>query len=108
MLALRHILVPFYGLSLTLVTSIAVANLLYSVPGFVLALRRPRPAWLLAFLIAANFAWFGVCLVLATTVWSSATGFGLAHILAEGFYVATLALLELRHRAAILAESGSA
>lgn len=108
MLVLRPLLVGFYGLSLTLITAIAVANLLYSIPGFAIGLSRPRPAWLLQLLIAANLAWFGVCVVLATVVWSSATMFGLAHLLAEGLYVAALALFERKHRAVILAEAGSA
>ena len=102
MFLVRDFLVGFYGLSIELLTVIASANVGYSLFGLGLGLSRQRPAPLLYWLICANFMWSVVCVVLAARVWSSATVFGLAHILAEGLFVAGLAFVELRHRRLIL------
>lgn len=54
----------------------------------------------------ANLAWAVVCLVMVIQVASRATFFGLAHVAAEGVFVAGLAALEWRHRRAILEVAG--
>lgn len=101
-LALRQFLTDFYGLPLEVMTFIGAANVAYSVIGFSLGALKPRPAWLLWVLIAANLGWAIVSTVMAMTHWSSAHVFGLLHIVAEGLFVTLLASLEYRHREAIL------
>jgi hypothetical protein len=71
--------------------------------GLTLGSLRRRPAWLLGALIAANLAWTVVCVVLAVRAGSGVTVFGHAQILGEGAFVTALALVEWRHRQAILA-----
>ncbi len=102
-LLLRAVLVDFYGLSLELLTFIGWVNVAYAPLGLSLGTLRPRPAWLLWTLIAANLAWTLTCVAIAASVWPSAGVFGLVHILGEGVFVAGLALFEMRHRKELLA-----
>jgi hypothetical protein len=102
MLALRDLLPGFYGLPPGVVTFIAVANVAYSFFGLGLGALRSRPPALLYWLIFANFMWSVVCVVLAARVWSTASFFGLAHIVLEGLVVALLGSLETRYRREIL------
>jgi hypothetical protein len=103
MFAFRGLLSDFYGLSYQLVTSIALVNMLYSVFGLTLGLLRRRPAWLLTALISANLGWAAACIVFAVRAPASATIWGYGQLVGEGAFVAALALLEWRHRRAILA-----
>ena len=52
----------------------------------------------------ANLAWSVVCLVLLGTVGPAARVTGVLHLVAEGAYVAWLAILEIKHRREILAD----
>ena len=58
--------------------------------------RRPIP--LLGVLVVANLVWATVCLRWAILYFSTATVFGLLHLIGEGVYVAALASLEWRWR----------
>lgn len=102
MFAFRGLLADFYGLPYQLVTTIAVVNMLYSVFGLTLGPLRRRPAWLLTALIAANLLWAVACVVFAVRAPASTTIWGYGQLLGEGAFVAALALLEWRHRRAIL------
>ena len=102
LVAFRTVVAPLYGLPLGLVTFIGAANVAYAVPGLSLTLLGARPAWLLALLVAANLTWTVVCGLLTVQLWRTAGALGLLHIVGEGVYVAALAVLEVRHRRAIL------
>lgn len=102
LLALRPFLVGFYGLSHEMVGFIGFANVGYSLFGLGLAALPARPRGLLYWLVFANFLWSVVCVVLLARVWSSASFFGLAHIVLEGLFVAGLGLLEVRYQRDIL------
>jgi hypothetical protein len=104
-LALRGVLVDFYGLSPAMLTFIGCANVAYSLIGFTLGPRRPRPGWHLQLLVIANLAWGTVCIGILLRVHETATPFGLAHVIAEALFVPMLGVIEWRHRAEILAES---
>jgi hypothetical protein len=101
-LILRDFLTGFYGLSPGVVTFIGAGNAGYALFGSTLGALRERPRALLYWLVFANFSWSAVCVLLAVEVWASASIFGLAHIIAEGLFVAGLALLEIRYRREIL------
>lgn len=97
-LSLRPILANLYALPLGLITFIGAVNVGYSVLGLTLGFRMKRPLWLILALVAANSFWTCVCLALAVCVAREARVLGLGHILFEAAYVATLAIVEWRHR----------
>lgn len=101
-LSVRATLVGWYGLSGALITAIGVVNLAYAPLGLWLAVRRRRPLALVTALACANYAWLAVCAVLVVSSWRDARPLGLAHILFEGAYVATLATIEWRNRHALV------
>lgn len=100
----------FYSLPLQVLTFTAAANLGYSVLGFGVAGLPSRASSarraLLGVLVVANCTWALICIGLAVRFGSAASPFGLAHFLGEASFVVTLAALEWRHRAAILAAPG--
>ena len=107
-IALLGPLSELYSLPPRLLMFTAAANLGYSVLGISLGLL-PRSATsarrgLLAVLIVANGLWALTCLGLTLRFGAGASVFGLAHLLGEGSFVATLAALEWRHRRLILGD----
>lgn len=77
---------------------IGAINLFYACLSGSLALRNKRPVRWIAALGIANGAWSMACIGIAMTAAGTATAFGMAHLLGEGAFVGTLALLEWRWR----------
>ncbi|MFK7844430.1 MAG: hypothetical protein AB8G77_03945 [Rhodothermales bacterium] len=88
----------FYGLPQSVVLFIGGANLVYGSYSISLAFRSVRPQRLIVLLAALNLCWTVVCVVLVILYGETATFFGLAHIIAEGFFVGALAWLEWKWR----------
>lgn len=99
-LAVRGWLAGLYGWSVAAVTAVGVANVAYATGSLTLALvarrRPPRRRWI-DLLIGANLAWTVVCATLIATTAGPARGWGVAHLAAEGAFVAGLALVERRY-----------
>lgn len=102
MLVAHRPLAQLYDLPGQLVLFVGAANVGYATLGLTLGPMRSRSPRLLTTLVIANYAWTVVCVVLAIAYARQASLFGLAHLLLEGGFVATLATLERRHRHAIL------
>lgn len=101
-LALLDPLTHWYALPRQVLTFIAGVNLGYSSLGFALSLL-PRSAssarrGLLFVLIVANCFWVLMCIGLTLRFGAEASVLGLAHLIGEGIFVATLAALEWRYR----------
>lgn len=103
MLALGRWLSPLYGLPGSLYTIIALANTGYGLYSLSLAVQQRRPRAGIVLLVIANGAWAVLCTVGAVVLWQAVSPFGLAHILAEGAFVGSLAALEWRHRERLIA-----
>ncbi len=85
-----------FGVSARLLLALAVVNALYGCGSGLLA-RSPVPSLpRVRLLIAANFAWTGVCVVMAARVWADASWLGVAYLLGEGMFVGALATFEAR------------
>lgn len=99
-LALHSWLVALHQLPSALVWLIGAANVGYACYSGSLALRASRarrvPRLAVNLLIAANFAWTFVCAGMLLSHWSVVSPWGVAHLLAEGAFVAGLATLEFR------------
>jgi len=78
-----------------------VANAGYA--SFGTALGVFRRAWLAKLLVAANAAWALVCVAILVRYGGEATVFGWLHVGGEGLYVLGLAVVEWRHRDAMIA-----
>lgn len=106
-LALRAPIGGFYGLSLGVVTFVALANLAYGTYSSTLARRASRGVLpsrrAVDALIVANACWPLVCMGLLIATRSTATLFGQLHIGLEGLYVLGLALIEARYVRPLLA-----
>lgn len=90
-----------YGLPVSLVTAMGIANVCYGLYSFSLARRPVRPRALLLLLVAANATWALICVIAAAIVAPFATRLGVAQLLLEGVFVGALAALEWRHREAL-------
>ncbi|MEM1043360.1 MAG: hypothetical protein AAGI91_12110 [Bacteroidota bacterium] len=101
-LALSGWLSRIEGLPHKVLLFTGVVNLLYASCSFSLARRAERPRSGIKLLVAANLAWVPVCLGLAWTFREQATWLGLAHLTGEAVFVGGLALLEWKHREALL------
>lgn len=97
-LALLPWLPAFYALPMWFMALNAVANLAYGLYSSTLARQSVRPRWRLTLLIAANAAWAIVCAVSVAVSFGTASAFGLAHLVGEGFFVGGLAVAEFRNR----------
>ena len=84
----------FYGLPQSVVLFIGGANVVYGSYSTSLALRVVRPRRLIVLLAALNLCWTGVCVAMLVLFGGAATFFGIAHIAAEGLFVAGLAFAE--------------
>ena len=96
-----------YGLPRALLLFTGVANVLYASYSFALATRPIRPRSLIIALALANSLWAVVCTCLALLVATSATAFGLVHLLGEALFVGGLATLEWRWRDHLLSAAHS-
>ena len=95
---LRDWLATLYALPVELLTVTAIINLMYGSYSCTLALRTHRGLVAVKVLAVANGLWAPVCIGLVIYWWSTLTGFGMAHFLAEAAIVVTLAVLEWRWR----------
>ncbi|WP_373061612.1 hypothetical protein [Gemmatimonas sp.] len=86
----------------SLLIAMAMANLTYGLFSFSLAIRRVRPRALIVLLAVANATWAIACGVAALVLASTASMFGLAHLLIEGLLVGALAVFEWRWREQLL------
>ena len=106
-LALRGPVAGFYGLSVAVVTFVALANLVYGAYSSTLALRASRGTMpsrrAVDVLIVANACWTVVCLGILVTTRGSAAIFGQLHVGLEGLYVLGLAGIEARYVRPLLA-----
>jgi len=102
MLALRGWLSDIYGMPPSLLLAMAMANLAYGLFSFSLAVRRVRPRAMIVLLAVANATWATACGIAAIVLASTASIFGLAHLLIEGLLVGALAAFEWRWRELLL------
>jgi len=102
MLALHGWLSGIYAMPPSLLIAMAMANLTYGLFSFSLAIRRVRPRALIVLLAVANATWAIACGVAALVLASTASMFGLAHLLIEGLLVGALAVFEWRWREQLL------
>lgn len=102
MLPLIDWLSALYQLPPAFLRNLASVNLGYALLGLSLARRRHRPLRRIQLLSAANLVWALACAALAWQWRSTASPFGLAHLLIEAGFVATLGMLEWRRRFALL------
>ncbi len=100
MLLLAGWLDPLYGMQSGLYTAIAIANIAYGLYSFSLVVRKQRSRSAILLLVFANATWSLSCSVGAVVLLltQSASGFGIAHVIAEGVFVGGLAALEWRYR----------
>ena len=91
-----------YGLSSHVLFLIGIVNLAYASYSFSLAIRSRRPKLLIHLLVALNAAWATACLILAMVFWTTATPFGILHLVGEAVFVGGLAILEWSHRRQLL------
>lgn len=100
MLTLQGWLAPLYGFPLALVRFMAAANLTYALYSGSLALRARRigrlPRLRIDALVLANLTWTCACAAMVFFSWPWSRAFGVAQLVAEGLFVAGLAVLELR------------
>jgi hypothetical protein len=98
MLAAHTLLSSWYGLPASLLIGTGLVNLAYAACSGTLSRLRVRPTRLVVAMALANVAWSPVCLLLAWYNRETATPLGLAALLSEAAFVATLGVLEWRHR----------
>jgi hypothetical protein len=96
-LSLHRWLAEWYQLPSNLLLFIGLANLIYAIISFTLSSmsqghRVPGLRWM----GAANMAWTACCLLIMLVWRSQITGWGIAHLTAEGLFVAALGFLEYR------------
>ncbi len=96
MLALSGLLAPLFGVPRALLVTTALVNLAYGAFSFSLARQTEAPRRLVRALIVANFAWTGVCVVLAAFLAGPGSWLGAGFVLAEGLLVGALAAVEAR------------
>ena len=93
----------WYGLPAELLQLIALVSLGYAAYSLNLARLSRRPAWALVLLVSANALWALLCLRWALQYGATASLLGVLHLLVEALFVGTLAVLEWRWRAHLLA-----
>ena len=97
-LALSGWLSELYALPRAFLLGMGAANVGYGAFSGSLARRDSRPPALIVLLVVANAAWAGLCALAAVGLATTASAFGLAHLVGEGVFVGTLAALEWRDR----------
>jgi hypothetical protein len=108
-LALHGPVARFYGLSVGVVSFVAVVNLAYGAYSSTLVWRASRGTFpsrrAVELLIVANALWPLVCAGLLFTTRGSASIFGQLHLGLEGLYVLGLAAIEARYVRPLLLET---
>lgn len=102
-LALSGWLSDWFALPRALLLVMAAANIGYGTYSGWLRRRRPRPRAAIVVLVLANAAWALACLLAAVHFAPTASAYGVAHLAGEGLIVGSLATLEWRARAALVA-----
>lgn len=102
-LSLTDAIARLYAMPADWLRLIGLVNLLYACLSGTLALRRRRPLSLIVMLSFANGAWSMICVGIAVAMAGTATSFGIAHLLGEAVFVGSLAVLEWRWRARLIA-----
>jgi len=90
------LLAPLFGLPQVVLLVTAIANLAYGAFSYSLARSQEAPRRLVRALVAANFAWTGVCVVLAAAFAGPGRWLGVAYLIVEGVFVGVLAAAEAR------------
>lgn len=103
MLTFSDRLAGLYAIPMDGLRVIGTINLLYACFSGSLAMRSRRPVSLIAALGIANGIWAMACVGMAVTMAGTATLFGMAHLLGEAVFVGSLAMLEWRWRARLIA-----
>lgn len=89
------------GLPLGIIRFVGFANLVYGSYSLWLTTRAMRKLVFVKLLALANMAWLLVCIAIVAAGWHEISVFGVFHKLTEGFYVASLGILEWRWRHAL-------
>lgn len=97
-LSLSTWLESIYAIPRLLLLFMGTAGLLYASLAIALASRSVPPPPLVALLGSANLVWAAVCVLIALTLFSSASWLGLAHLVVEAAFVSWLGVTELRLR----------
>ena len=96
LLVLSGLIAPLLGLPRAVIVFNALVNLAYGAFSFSLA-RQPSPSLdAVRTLVAANFGWVAVCVVMALYFARPGSWLGAAYLLTEGFLVGLLATVEAR------------
>lgn len=95
-LLLQRLITSFLGLSLQFILIVSAITLLYAVVAFYLAIQIRINIPILRGLIAANWVWTIVSIVLLVMHYSTATGWGIAFLVLQVIVVGLLAWLEGR------------
>lgn len=99
-LALREWFAELHRFPVGLVLFIGIANLLYaSYSGSLAALaslQKTPSRRAIEVLVVGNLLWMAFCAAVLVATWSSASGFGSAHVGLEGLFVGLLAAAEYR------------
>lgn len=86
------------GLPKLIVIFIGIANLLYGSYSLFVTTRQRRPIGLVKTLALANMGWLFVCLGILVLWFNVLTMIGIAMVVGEGIYVATLGIAEWKWR----------
>lgn len=92
----------WYRLPLSFIYVMVTANFIYGCYSFSLYRRKRRPLSLIVLLIVANLSWGLLCVIWTLIFASTASPFGLVHLLLTALYVTVLAYLEWRNRNLLL------
>jgi hypothetical protein len=95
--ALVSLLQRLYGLPESIIHFVGFVNLAYAAYSLSVARAVKRSRLRVKVLAWGNLAWAPVCALLAIAFADTATWLGLAMLLFEGAFVATLGVLELRY-----------
>ena len=93
-LAFRGQLAPWFNLPERLLFSMCCVSFGYAAYSLRLAMQKSKPVKWLKVLVAANSVWAVLCLVIAVCFSATATIWGIAYLILESLFVATLAVLE--------------
>ena len=96
LLFLSGLIAPLLGLPRAVVVFNGLVNLTYGAFSFSLARQPSPPPDRVRTLVAANFGWVAVCLVMAFYFARPGSWLGAGYLLSEGFLVGVLATLEAR------------
>jgi len=102
MFVLSGWLSSWFGLPRELLLIMGAANLAYGLYSGWLFTRTLRPPGAITALVVANGIWAMSCLTAAYHFAPGASVFGLAHLVGEGLFVGTLAVVEWRRRESLV------